>query len=210
MSEESLSLKAREALRHIRNGIMHYGKVPSVRDLMSAMEYKSPRSAMLLMQELEEAGFLEKRDDGTYRLLKDLRNENAVDTVSVPLVGSVACGIPLMAQENIEAMIPVSTAMARPGSRYFLLQARGDSMNLADINDGDLLLIRQQTTANNGEKIVALINDEATVKKFYPSGEFVTLMPHSNNPKHQPIIVTGDFQIQGIVIATIPKISNQK
>jgi repressor LexA len=163
---------------------------------------------MLLMQELEEAGFLEKKEDGGYRLLKDLKTERAVHTVSIPLVGSVACGIPILAQENIEAMIPVSMSLARPGSKYFLLKARGDSMNLADINDGDLVLIRQQPTANNGEKIVALINDEATVKEFHQSGEFVTLMPRSSNPKHQPIIVTNDFQIQGIVVATIPKISN--
>ena len=205
MSENQLSGKAREALRHIRNSVMHTGKVLSVRELMGLMEYKSPRSALLLMQELEQSGFLRKRIDGTYSMLKDINNsEESVQTVNVPLVGTVTCGAPILASENIEAMIPVSTALAKPGSKYFMLRAKGDSMNEAGINDRDLILVRQQNTAENGQAVVALIDDEATVKEFNRNGGFVTLSPRSSNKKHQPIIVTEELRVQGIVIATIP------
>lgn len=205
MSENPLSGKAREALRHIRNSVMHTGKVLSVRDLMGLMEYKSPRSALLLMQELEQGGFLRKRLDGSYSMLKDIRNsEDSVQTINVPLVGTVTCGAPILAQENIEAMIPVSTALAKPGSKYFMLRAKGDSMNEAGINDRDLILVRQQNTAENGQTVVALIDDEATVKEFNRNGNFVTLTPRSSNKKHQPIIVTDELKVQGLVIATIP------
>jgi repressor LexA len=208
MSEENLSSKAREAVKHIRNWLMHRGRFPSVRDLMTLMEYKSPRSAVLLMEELEKNGFLGKKDDGSYRLIKDLETANTVRTVSVPLIGEVSCGLPILAEENIEAMIPVSTALVRPGSKYFLLRAKGDSMDNAGIFPGDLILVKQQPTAENGQQVIALIDDEATVKEFHNRGEIITLVPRSSNPKHQQIIVTDELKIQGIVIATIPKINN--
>ncbi len=204
MGEEKLNPKAREALKHIRNWTMHYGRVPSVRELMNKMDYKSPRSAMLLMEELEDNGFLQRKNDGSYRFIKDLEAGNIARTVLVPLVGSVPCGSPLLAEENIEAMIQVSTSLAKSGGKYFLLKASGDSMNKVGINNGDLMLIRQQSTADNGQKVVALIDDEATVKELQHKGDVVALMPRSDNPVHQPIILTRDFQIQGIVIATIP------
>lgn len=205
MSEENLSPKAKEALKHLRSFIMQYGRMPSTRELMKEMNYKSPLSPMLLLNELAANGFLEKKADGGYTLIKDLTEGESARTVAVPLVGTVTCGAPILAQENIEAMIPVSTRLAKPGSKYFLLCAKGDSMNKAGINDGDLILIKQQPTANNGQNVVALIDDEATVKEYQHKGQFVTLMPRSNNKNHQPIILTQDFQIQGVVVATIPK-----
>ena len=157
---DHISLKAREALRHIRNWVMHSSRVPSVRELMSLMDYKSPRSAMLLMEELDQSGYLQKKDDGSYRLLKDLEEVNFTSTKSIPLVGTVTCGAPILAEENIQAYIPVSTVLISRGSKYFLLKAKGDSMNLAGINEGDMILVRQQPVAENGQNVVALIDDE--------------------------------------------------
>ncbi len=205
MSEESLSPKAKESLKHLRNFIMQNGRMPSIRELMKEMNYKSPLSPMLLLNELAASGFLEKKADGGYTLIKDLTEGESARTVAVPLVGTVTCGAPILAQENVEAMIPVSTKLVKPGSKYFLLRAKGDSMNEAGINDGDLILIKQQPTANNGQSVVALIDDEATVKEYQHKGQFVTLVPRSNNRIHQPIILTQDFHIQGIVVATISK-----
>jgi repressor LexA len=205
MSDTNLSLKAREALRHIRNFVMRNGRVPSTRELMKEMNYKSPLSPMLLLNELAAGGFVEKKPDGGYTLVKDLTDGESARTVAVPLVGIVACGLPILAQQNIEALIPVSTKLAKPGSIYFLLRAQGNSMDAAGISDGDLILIKQQAIANNGQHVVALIDDEATIKEFQHKNGFVTLMPRSTNPIHQPIILTQDFQIQGIVVATIPK-----
>lgn len=205
MSEVNLSLKAKEALKHLRNFIMHHGRVPSTRELMKDMNYKSPLSSMLLLNELAAEGYLEKKIDGSYILVKDLKDDVSARTVAVPLLGTIACGEPILAQQNIEAMIPVSTRLAKLGSKYFLLRAKGDSMDKAGINDGDLILVRQQPTANNGQNVVALIDDETTVKQFQKKGDVVALLPKSSNPKHRPIILEYEFRVQGIVIATIPK-----
>lgn len=207
MSEQTLSQKSKEAIRHIRNWIMKYGRAPSVRELMKEMDYKSSRSAMLLINELLAEGFLEKKEDGGLRLVKDLESETAERTVAIPLVGSVACGIPLFAEENIEAMIPVSVSLIRSGYKYFLLRANGDSMDNAGIYNGDLILVKQQPVAENGQIVVAVIDDEATVKILRRTGDFITLMPKSSNSKHQPIIVTTEMRIQGVVDKIIPKVT---
>ena len=207
MGEERLSLQSKKALRDIRNDVMLYGKNPSVRELMNIMGYKSPRSAVLLIEALEQNGFIEKKSDGTYKLLKDLNNGSTSRTVAVPLVGIVTCGTPILAEENIEAFIPVSTTLLRSGSKYFMLKVQGDSMNNAGINHGDLILVRQQSIAENGQNIVALIDDEATVKEYQHRGEVVILLPRSTNIKHKPIILDCEFQIQGIVVTTIPNIN---
>jgi repressor LexA len=156
---------------------------------------------------LIKKGILRRKSDGTIQFFKNLEDDTTrAQTVEVPLIGSVACGIPVLAEENIEVMIPVSVKLAKPPDRYFLLKAKGDSMNLKGINDGDLLLIRQQTTATNGDIVVALIDDEAAVKEFHAAGETVVLNPRSKNKQHQPIVLTKDFQVQGVVVTAIPKI----
>ncbi len=204
MPMEILSNKATEAIKHIRQFIMDHGRMPSTRELMKQMGYKSTLSSVLLLNELALKGFLEKKVDGTYKFLKDLVEGDSARTVLVPLVGFANCGAPMLAEENVEAMIPVSTSLAKPGSKYFLLRAKGDSMDKAGIQSGDLLLVRQQPAAENGEIIVALIDDEATVKEFLRKGNIVQLLPRSYNEKHQPIILSEDFRIQGVVVNTIP------
>lgn len=204
MSMEILSNKAGEAIKHIRQFIMDHGRMPSTRELMKEMKYKSTLSVVLLLNELALKGFIEKKVDGTYKFLKDLVSGESARTVLIPLVGFANCGSPMLAEENVEAMIPVSTSLAKSGYKYFLLRAKGDSMNKVGIQPGDLLLVRQQPTAENGQIVVALIDDEATVKEFLHKGNIVQLLPRSTNEKHQPIILSEDFSIQGIVVNTIP------
>lgn len=193
-----------EAVRIIRNSVVHKGEFPTVRDLMAALKYKSPRSAAVVMEQLEEKGIIKQRPDGKYQF-RDIENDEKVraQTVDVPLLGTVACGTPILAEENVAAMIPVSTKLAKPPYKYFFLRAKGDSMNEKEINDGDMVLVKQQSTAENGDIVVALIDDEATVKEFSRQGEMIVLKPRSTNKKHQPIILTRDFKIQGVVITTI-------
>ena len=124
----------------------------------------------------------------------------------MPLVGAAACGGPILAEENIEGFIPISTAIAKPGSKHYLLHARGDSMNRAGIKNGDMVLVRQRSTAEEGDKVVALIDNEATIKEYHRSNGMVVLMPRSTNREHKPIILTDDFQVQGVVVAVIPKL----
>jgi len=207
--EIQLNQKEAKAIRHIRNSIIHKGRTPSVRELMYALGYKSPHSATLLIKSLLEKGILRKRQNGDLQLVKDPReNIEHARTVSVPLVGTVTCGTPIFAQENIEALLPVSVGLARPGYKYFLLRAEGDSMDKAGINDGDLVLVRQQPTAEIGDVVIALIDDEATLKEFHRSKDAIILMPRSRNKEHKPIILTKDFQVQGVVVTTVPKLED--
>jgi len=138
-------------------------------------------------------------------LFESLPDNDGERTINVPVVGKVSCGMPVLAEENIEDTIPVSKKLAYPPYNYFLLRAKGDSMNRAGINDGDMVLIRQQNSARNGDRVVALIDDEATIKEFSASGNTVVLRPRSTNNEHKPIILTRDFVIQGVVVSTIPK-----
>jgi repressor LexA len=205
MQKEQPNERELKALRFLRNAIVHEGYSPSVRDLAQALGYKSPRTAFLVLNSLIEQGWLKRRIDGELQLKRDMAtSEDHARTIEVPLVGSVACGVPILAEENIEAHIPVSTSLVKPGHKYFFLRAVGDSMDAAGIHDGDLMLVRQQPQAENGEKIVALVNDEATVKEFYREREMVVLKPRSKNPKHKPIIVTDNFIIQGVVTSILP------
>jgi repressor LexA len=109
-----------------------------------------------------------------------------------------------LAEENIEAMIPVSVKLAKPPNKYFILKAKGDSMNEREINDGDMVLVKQQNYAEDTDLVVALIDDEATIKELKINSENILLIPRSTNKKYQPIILTRDFMVQGIVISTIP------
>lgn len=198
----NLSDKELEALKIIRNSFVHQGRIPSVRELMIGLGYKSPRSAAVLLNNLEGKGILRKKTDGGYQIIDFEIPEDygsRAQTVKIPLIGSVACGMPIFADENIEAEVSISVEMIKSGYKYFLLRAEGDSMNEAGINNGDLLLIRQQQDAENGDRVLALINEEATVKEYNKSGGMVILKPKSTNKIHQPIILTSDFRIQGIV-----------
>ncbi|WP_164732271.1 transcriptional repressor LexA [Flagellimonas oceanensis] len=190
------------AIKVIREFLHDYGVMPSVRELMHELGYKSPRSAALTFKALEEKGILRKRGNGSYQLIEFEIPESfgtREQTVNIPLLGRVACGIPIFAQENIEAEIPISSKMIKNGQQYFILKAIGNSMDKKGIEDGDLVLIRQQQFAENGDLVVALINDEATIKEYSNKGNVVVLKPRSTNEKHQPIILTTDFRIQGVV-----------
>ena len=201
-----LSKKEIQALKAIRKHLFDFGKMPSVRNLMRELEYKSPRSASVIINDLEEKGILTKKQDGSFQLTEFELPEDfgtREQTVKVPLLGSVACGLPIFAEANIEANIPISIKLIKKGHKYFLLRAKGDSMDNAGISDGDLVLIRQQQHAENGDKVVALIDDEATIKEYHHTGSLVVLKPKSNNKKYQPIILSDEFRIQGIVEAVI-------
>jgi repressor LexA len=205
--EKSFTSKEIAAIQHIRNWVAHRGRTPSVRELMTDLGYKSPRSVQDVLEKLLVKGVIKKHAKGDYQLMLDPDfGHSHAQTVKVPIVGTIAAGSPVFAEENIETYVPISTSIAKPGSKYFLLHVVGDSMNRVHIYDGDLILIRQQPTAEEGEKVVALIDDEATVKEFHHGNGLIILKPRSTNKKHKPIILTEDFQIQGVVIATVPKL----
>jgi repressor LexA len=208
MEKNSLTPKELEAIRHIRNALVHRGQAPSVRELQAALGYRSPRSASDILERLLDRGIVRRRGDGRLQLIHDPEEERGhARTVDVPIVGAVPCGPLLLAEENVEASVPVSVRLARLPHRYFLLRASGDSMNEAGINDGDLVLVRQQATAENGDRVVALVDGEATIKQFHRGREAVLLRPKSTNKKHKPIVLSEDFVIQGVVVSTVPRVT---
>ena len=205
MKKHTLDARETEVLRNIRNFLMEKGYAPSVRDLTKAMGYKSPRSISVLLEKLTKKGALKRDSKGEIKLTANFEgDESRVETVDIPLVGMVACGTPVFAEENIIDRIPVDVSLVKEPYRYFFLQARGDSMDKKGIKEGNLLLIRQQNTASEGDIVVALINDEATVKEFRKAGGTVVLKPHSSNTRHRPIIVNNGLIIQGVVTSVIP------
>jgi repressor LexA len=185
----------------IRNQIVHSGVMPSLRVIGNAVGYSSPRSVQLMLERLKKRKLL-SYVNGVIRLSSRTPTMSE-QTVDVPLVGSVACGLPSLAEQDPEAVIQVSTKIARPGHNYFLLRAIGTSMNKSGINNRDLVLVRQQASANEGEKVVALIDDSATIKHFHREGKVVMLKPNSTD-KHKPIVLSEEFLIQGVVVATLP------
>lgn len=209
-NDSQLKPVERRALTFVRNRITRAGSAPSVRDLAAELGFSSPRSAAVVIDRLIELGYLKRRqDDRTLQLLRMPTDAPDRDsTVEIPLVGSAPCGSPLLAQENLEAMIPVSKTLVQRGQKYFLLRAQGDSMTEAGIEDGALVLVRQQATANDREIVVALVDDEATIKELRRSAEAVALVPRTKNQRHQPIVLRRDFQVQGVVVATLPDLSD--
>ncbi len=194
----------------IRNRVVHGLPTPTLREINEVTGNSSPRSAVLALERLEKAGLINRVGWSKIRLTSEaLESNTSVSTLDVPLVGFVAAGSPILAEENTEALISVSTALARPGSKYFLLRVIGDSMdqvavNGVNIENGCIVLVRQQFSAENGDKVVALINDEATVKIYEKATGMVILRPKSSNPIHKPIILTDNCMIQGVVVAVLP------
>lgn len=181
---------------------------PTNREILKMMGLKSPRSIAQYLDVLEKGGYV-KRGKGA-RNIKILKspydNNNSSKTVKVPVVGYVSCGAPLLAEENIEKSVAISEKIAKPPYKYFMLRAVGNSMNKAGINDGDLVLVRQQLTANNGDIVVALIDDEATIKQLQLHKDYITLEPKSTNADHCPIVLERDFRIQGVVVRSMPEL----
>ena len=179
---------------------------PTNREILKIMGLKSPRSVAQYLDVLEEGGYIQRgKGARNIKIIKSPFNDrNSSRTVKVPILGYVPCGVPFLAEENIEGAVAVSEKIAKPPYKYFMLRAVGDSMNKSGINDGDLVLIKQQTTANNGDIIVALIDDEATIKRLRLYKDYITLEPNSTNSDHYPIVLERDFRIQGVVVRSMP------
>lgn len=191
------------ALRCIRNHLAHHGRTPSVRELAACMGFASPRSAAVVIQELVRQGYVTKRPGGRIQLVRDFRR-GGVETVSVPIVGTAPCGSPITAEEDIEGFVRVSTGLASPPHQHFILRAQGDSMDLAGISDGDLVLVRSTPQARDDDRVVALVDGESTIKILRRHDGIIALEPHSSDPRHQPIFADAGLSIQGVVVARLP------
>lgn len=200
MSYGKITDKQREILEYIKAEILNRGYPPAVREICEAVKLKSTSSVHAHLETLEKNGYI--RRDPTKPRAIEIVDENfnltRREMVNVPIVGKVAAGEPILAVENIENYFPIP-AEFMPNEPTFILQVQGESMINAGILDGDYVLVQQQPTANDGDMVVALVDDSATVKTFYKENGYYRLQPE--NDFMDPIIVS-EVMIMGRVIGT--------
>lgn len=198
MAQGKISPKQQEILEYIKAQILERGFPPAVRDICEAVNLKSTSSVHSHLETLEKNGYI-RRDPTKPRaieILDDSFNFTRREMVNVPILGRVAAGEPILAEQNIENYFPIPMEYM-PNKQTFMLKVKGESMINAGILDGDYVLVEERKTARNGEMVVALVEDGATVKTFYKEEGIIRLQPQ--NDTMDPIIVR-DVQILGKVI----------
>ncbi len=198
MAKGKISAKQEEILEYIKAQILEKGYPPAVREICEAVHLKSTSSVHAHLETLEKNGYI--RRDPTHpraiEIVDDTFNLTRREVVNVPVVGQVAAGEPILAEQNINNYFPIP-AEYMPNVQTFLLRVKGESMINVGIYDGDLVLVQQQNTAGNGDIVVALLDDSATVKTFYKEADRIRLQPE--NDYMDPIFAT-DVAILGKVI----------
>jgi len=196
-----ISKKQEEILEYIKSQILQRGFPPAVREICDAVNLKSTSSVHSHLETLEKNGYI-RRDPTKPRaieILDDTFNLTRREMVQVPILGRVAAGEPLLAQENIEDYFPVPVEYM-PNNDVFMLEVHGESMINAGILNGDYVIVEKKNTASNGEMVVAMIEDGATVKTFYKEEGCIRLQPE--NDTMEPFILE-DVEILGKVIAVM-------
>lgn len=195
-----LSPKDQSILAFLQEYLRNHDESPTLEEIKSQFGYKSLTSVQRSIISLENAGYIKRTPQKRGIQLIDSNDS----TFNVPIVGAAACGRPILAVENVQGFVPTDTSLLHGNKNdYFYLEAQGDSMNLAGIDNGDLVLIKKQPTAENGDKVVALIDDSATIKVLQRGEDYVALVSKSRNSAHKPIILREEFSVQGKVIKVI-------
>ena len=198
MAQGKISSKQREILEYIKAEILRIGYPPAVREICEAVNLRSTSSVHSHLETLEKNGYI-RRDPTKPRaieIIDDSFNLTRREMVNVPMVGQVAAGEPILAEQNITNYFPIPMEFM-PNNDTFMLTVKGESMVNVGIYDGDYVLVESRSTASNGEIVVALVEDSATVKTFYKENGFYRLQPE--NDFMDPIIVR-EVQILGKVI----------
>ena len=192
----SITNKQLEILEYIKNTILSEGYPPALREICEAVHLRSTSSVHAHLATLEKNGYI-RRDPAkprTIEILDDLFNFSTREMVNIPVVGTVAAGEPILAEERVEDYFPFPAEVLHTDKEVFMLRVKGESMINAGIKPGDKIMVEQQDTAENGEIVVALIEDSATVKRFYKEQDHYRLQPE--NDTMEPIIVS-DVHILG-------------
>lgn len=205
MEQGKITPKQEKILDYIKETILSKGYPPAVREICKAVNLKSTSSVHNHLETLEKNGYI-RRDPAkprTIEIIDECFNLTRREIVNVPLIGTVAAGQPLLAEENIENYFPIPAEML-PNNDTFMLNVKGESMIKAGIFDGDQIIVEKLSTAHNGEIVVALIEDSATVKRFYKENGHYRLQPE--NDYMEPIIVD-QVEIIGKVIGLVRMMS---
>lgn len=200
MSYGKITQKQQEILEYMKKEILNRGYPPSVREICEAVDLRSTSSVHSHLETLERNGYIH-RDPSKPRAIEivdDNFNLTRRELVNVPMLGTISAGQPILAAENIEGYFPIPAEIL-PNAEVFMLRVKGESMINAGILDGDHILVQQQNTANNGDFVVALVDDAATVKTFYKENDYIRLQPE--NDFMDPIILP-DVIILGKAIGT--------
>ena len=198
MSQGKITDKQKEILEYIKEMILKKGYPPAVREICEAVHLKSPSSVHSHLESLEKNGYI-RRDPTKPRTIEILDDDFALtrrEVVNVPVIGTVAAGTPILAEQNIEDYLPIPAEML-PNKEVFMLKVKGNSMIEAGIYSGDKVIVAKQPDAENGDKVVALVDDSATVKTFYKENGHFRLQPE--NSTMDPIILD-HVEILGKVI----------
>ena len=188
MGKEPISAKQQEILQVIKDAILQKGYPPAVREICAAVDLRSTSTVHAHLEKLEQAGYI-RRDPAKNRSIEIVDDDFGLtrrEMANIPIVGRVAAGAPLLAEQNIEGYYPMPVEML-PNADVFILKVHGDSMAEMGILDGDSVLCAQTSTAANGDVVVALVEDSATVKRFYKENGHYRLQPE--NAAYEPIIV---------------------
>lgn len=220
---QGLTERQQQVLKYIRDSITERGYPPTLREIGAHMGIRSTNGVNDHLRALERKGYL-TREDMKSRALRpinvpdgeatndslpaDARAVQEGDLVEIPVLGRIAAGQPILAQENVEDTLHVGRDMVRGGRDVFALKVQGDSMIEAGILSGDTIFVRKQNTANRGEIVCALIGDEATVKYYYPEKDYIRFQPA--NAAMAPILVRAvDFRptmLLGVVVGVFRKV----
>lgn len=198
----TLNVQEKRVFDYLKEQIREKGYPPSIREICAALNFKSTSSVHQYIARLAEKGYIDKGDLKT-RAIKIVGDE---PTISIPIVGKVAAGEPILAQENIEDYFSIGESFFSQSdlkNETFVLKVQGESMLNAGINNGDYIIVSKENTARNGQIVVAMIDGNATVKTFYKEKDHVRLQPE--NDTMEPIIVK-DVQIVGKVVGLFRKI----
>ena len=198
MSQGKITDKQREILEYIKEMILKKGYPPAVREICEAVHLKSTSSVHSHLESLEKNGYI-RRDPTKPRTIEILDDDFALtrrELVNVPVIGTVAAGVPILAEQNIEDYLPIPAEIL-PNKEVFMLKVKGNSMIEAGIYNGDKVIVAKQPNAENGDKVVALVDDSATVKTFYKENGHFRLQPEKSSM--DPIILD-QVEILGKVI----------
>jgi repressor LexA len=202
MALAELNEKQKLVLNYIKKETNSKGYPPSVREICSAVGIKSTSTVHANLAKLEELGYI-RRDPTKPRAIEILDEfNNHREMLNLPIIGSVAAGSPILAIENIEGDFPIPVDVFSTNNQMFMLNVKGNSMIECGINDGDFLIVEQMETARNGEIVVAMIDDSATVKRFFKENGHIRLQPE--NSSMEPIIVD-DCKIIGKAVGLFRK-----
>ncbi len=214
MKQSALTQRQAEILSFIKSSIQNSGYPPTISEIQVEFSFKSPNAVQEHLKALERKGKVRRNPNqwrGLELVTSGKKKGGAVQTtVSIPLIGRVAAGLPILAEENFDETISVDRTLVGRAAKLFALRVRGTSMIKAGIYDGDVAIAQQQFTANNGDIVIALLGDEATVKRFSQRNNIITLQPENDAMQSIKIDEGVHFKILGKVIATLHRIGNER